>query len=467
MLLFYEVLTRATRRLYLSYPALDESAQPLSPSPFLQEVEQACGPGRVERTELTDLSPVPRGDEPLSPAEFRLKAVSSALEGEVALLAGLMQWRQPPGLAENIVAGLQVTHLRGNRDAFGPAEGMLRSDDARNRLSNRFSLQKTFSATDLEQYAACPFRFFLQRVLQLEPVEELALAADPLQRGRLAHDVLALFHRRVNQALGHPGSPLEPDGAERDRLLSEALAECFESERSQGILAGLREVDRRLLAQWLAGYGDQYQRYLTHWPELDAPPVPEFFEVSFGRPLEDEDPPSTGQPLELQASGRTVRIAGRVDRVDTGQVAGKPVFNVIDYKTGSSIRLDAEAIAAGTALQLPLYAFAVAELVLIDRNPVPWQAGYWYLRGDGFKPGQALRMYRRGDAGVVPDPQWETIRWSLPETVVALVEGIRRGEFPVHGADERCTGYCPYRTICRVNQVRSLEKTWRPEPIQD
>ena len=34
MLLFYEAVTRATKRLYLSYPALDEAAQPLLPSPF-------------------------------------------------------------------------------------------------------------------------------------------------------------------------------------------------------------------------------------------------------------------------------------------------------------------------------------------------------------------------------------------------------------------------------------------------
>ena len=49
MLLFYEVVTRATRRLVLSYPAIDAAAQPLSPSPYLAELERACGEGRVER----------------------------------------------------------------------------------------------------------------------------------------------------------------------------------------------------------------------------------------------------------------------------------------------------------------------------------------------------------------------------------------------------------------------------------
>ncbi len=43
MLLFYETITAATRRLYLSYPAIDDSGEPLTPSPYLKEVEQLFG----------------------------------------------------------------------------------------------------------------------------------------------------------------------------------------------------------------------------------------------------------------------------------------------------------------------------------------------------------------------------------------------------------------------------------------
>ena len=102
MLLFYEVMTRATRRLFFSYPALDKTAQPLLPSPYLNEVEQACGLGQIQRTEVADLSPVPVDDEPMSPTEFRVKAVSTALEGNVSLLAGLLRWAKPAGLADDV-----------------------------------------------------------------------------------------------------------------------------------------------------------------------------------------------------------------------------------------------------------------------------------------------------------------------------------------------------------------------------
>ena len=138
------------------------------------------------------------------------------------------------------------------------------------------------------------------------------------------------------------------------------------------------------------------------------------------------------------------------------------VFNVLDYKTGGSTRLSLQAVAAGTALQLPLYALAVEKLLLADQRAVGWRAGYWYLKQSGFRTRSALRMHRREEGGVVEEPEWEEIRRVAAQTVVALAEGIRRAEFPVAGADQHCTRHCPFNTVCRIHQVRSLEKTWKP-----
>jgi RecB family exonuclease/superfamily I DNA/RNA helicase len=458
MLLFYETITRATRQLYLSYPAWDESAEPLSASPYLSEVQRACG-GQIRRTESADLGPIPPADEPLSAAEFRVKALSTALAGDVSLLAGLV--RHQPGVAENVLAGLELASLRQDRSCFGPAEGIICGNAAKKELSVHFSPQHTFSATELEQYASCPYRFFIERLLALKAIEELALEVDYLERGRLAHDVLAAFHRRVNHLFGdRPTSPAKLDPADYDRLLGETLGELSGGETGNPVEAALREVDRRLLGQWLAAYPQQHKSYDDLWKEYDTALVPEFFEVAFGRKADGNNPPSTDQPLEFSTEEETIRISGRIDRIDTGQVAGKTVFNVLDYKTGSPIKFDKESVRAGRTLQLPLYALAVAELLLSDRDCVPWQAGYWYLKERGFK--KALQMYQRSDGDLVPAAPWEEIRAGLGKTVVTLVQRIRTGEFPVCSGDDRCTGYCPYSTICRINQVRSLEKTWQP-----
>jgi len=159
-----------------------------------------------------------------------------------------------------------------------------------------------------------------------------------------------------------------------------------------------------------------------------------------------------------------IRIAGRIDRIDTGAVAGQTVFNILDYKTGTSTRFSREAVAEGTALQLPLYALATQQLLLADEEAVPWQAGYWYLAENGFKARQALKMYECRDQRLQPRPEWESTRETVLATVASRVEQMRAARFPVFSADADCTRFCPFQTICRINHVRSLEKTWPPVP---
>ena len=134
---------------------------------------------------------------------------------------------------------------------------------------------------------------------------------------------------------------------------------------------------------------------------------------------------------EFSRGEQAARISGRIDRVDTGVVAGHSVFNVLDYKTGGPITLTPESITAGLTLQPPLYALAVMELLMVDRNLYPWQAGYWYIREGGFRPRQALRMYRNDEGRIELEPAWEALRATLGDTVVMLVHAIRRGRFPV------------------------------------
>ena len=189
----------------------------------------------------------------------------------------------------------------------------------------------------------------MERVLAVKPVEDLTLEFDVLHRGRVVHDVLANFHCRVNDRMGRPASPLELDESEYDKLLAESIQTAFGSEPANPLQAALREIDRRLVVQWLSQYRGQLKKYDDQWRDFETPMAAEFCEVSFGR---DGD-----RPLEFEREGRTVRVSGRIDRIDTGRAAGETTFNVLDYKTGASIRFSPESINAGTTLQLPLYAW--------------------------------------------------------------------------------------------------------------
>jgi ATP-dependent helicase/DNAse subunit B len=334
------------------------------------------------------------------------------------------------------------------------------------RLPADIPSDRIFSATELEGYAYCPYRYFLSRVLNVQPLEEAELEVDYMQRGQTAHALLADFHRRVNRACGEAASPAALAEADYDRLLAEAVAANLSQPGRDSLADTLREIDRRILLQWLEGYRQQHEKYDAQWEECDRPPRPALFEVSFGRSLREGDgPPSTDEPFKLASRGQVVRLAGRIDRIDLGQVGGQAIFNILDYKTGGGVKFSLEACQRGTVLQLPLYALAAGELIVNDRNAVPWQAGYWYVKDDGFKPRQALRMYEQVDDHVGPSEAWETIRSTLADTVVGLVTAMRQGQFPVWSDDPNCTGRCPYSTVCRINQIRSLEKKWRPAGV--
>ena len=88
--------------------------------------------------------------------------------------------------------------------------------------------------------------------------------------------------------------------------------------------------------------------------------------------------------------------------------------------------------------------------------------GFWSVRDKGFVSG----FKGRGGDKLNPleDAVLESLETILEETIPRLAKGIRTGAFPVYSLDEKCTGYCPYHTVCRVNQVRPLEERLAKRP---
>jgi hypothetical protein len=87
--------------------------------------------------------------------------------------------------------------------------------------------------------------------------------------------------------------------------------------------------------------------------------------------------------------------------------------------------------------------------------------GYWSATHKTVKP-YTLGQEHEENGQVIPTDEWQTNRELLRQRVWSLVQGIRQGQFPMSNPDEQCTSQCEYSTICRVNQARSLEKTWEP-----
>lgn len=465
MLLFYESITRAERRLWLSFPALNAKAEPLLPSPYLAELARICKHDLHGHAHISDLRPVPPEDALLNIFDARIRAAAAAgddSQGDTDELAAVVRSSEEAGA--NLLAGLAVVDERSRRESYGAYEGVILGEAARRALAKHFHADFPWSAGQLEQYGDCPYQFFLARVLKLEPAAEVALEVDYFKRGSRVHDVLAELHASINEQLAQAGLPREIAEVEYERLVEHTVAKYLAKNNDAALAEAFRAIDEKLLRRWLKTYRTQHQGYeVTHGAEIDIP-RPAHFEASFGMPVRDGDKISKTEPLELTLHDERVVVTGRIDRIDVGLAAGRAVFTIVDYKTGRGYGYSKNAVLSGQALQLTLYAMAAEKLLLRDEAAVPWQFGYWFIAESGFK--KTLLLHQVEETDVHPTEEWTQLRDRIVERVVSLVRGIRSGQFPMHSADENCTSLCEFSTACRVAQVRSLEKTWQPPPAR-
>ncbi len=469
MLLFYRVVTRARKELVLSYPAVSADGAPLSPSPYLIAVRELFElKANLKQTE-EQLDPIPRAGRVLSAGDLRVRAMHDALEQRPALLAAAAQYPLTSRSVSRVFHAVDLNIRRFHEPGFGSADGMLENARNRNWLEQEFSRERQFSATHLEGYGDCPFRFFVSRVLRVEPLVEIEFATDHGERGLLIHSVLAQLH----QELLVDGSPptIPPEGDSLAKRFSEIL---LERRNALPPTDPLREVvadlELRTLAEWGDEYGRQWDEHLERCAgAFDMIPQPVLFEIPFGSRSGDAEPGTTEEqpksperpPLVVGAGDRVVLLTGRIDRVDVGTMAGKKVFFVVDYKSGARKSLNRTHIAQGRNLQLPLYALAVSHQGMAGEANVPAQAAFWYLKDGGFTPGlkSGARGGKRGIFEILAEADWGQIVDSLNETIPKIAEGMRRGAFPVYNADTDCTQFCPYKLVCRVNQIRPLEES--------
>src|SRR5262249_54616267 len=356
----YEVLTRAEESLTISYPALDDKAQTLPPSPYVIELERLLAAGghteRITRS-TPQLSPVASAQTPYSITDWRIQALARAVKKDPnrSMLASIFASRESQPFAAGIDWGLRIVHAGARRDAFGTAEGLLTSPAIASRLADRFGKKHTWSASQWETYATCPFRFFMEHVLGLEPLGDLVLETNYARRGSRLHDVLAAFHRDWLTLRKKNYNTPDDEAAAFLAHLQQVANERTASSTRAGIDAALLDLDRRQILKWARAHFEHQSKYEAGCAKLGVPMTPTHFEFRFGPERTGDsltDPDSTKTPFVLKIGDEQIRITGQIDRIDIGTLDGKQVFNVIDYKSGRRASLKPEQLESGQQLQL-------------------------------------------------------------------------------------------------------------------
>jgi len=454
--LFLEALAAGQKRI-LSYPratAAGERAQ--YPSPWFVAAASALSGGPLSTSELEKMGSRPWLTIVESP-QHGLKLAESISFADLRdyEMNSLARWCRtgrpardhflnPPGSA-----GRRVLTMEDARSSpgFTAWDGNLAG--ARN-ISKRLSIRDgaAFSATRLEKWADCPFKYFLENILNiavLDPPEDL-LEIDPMERGSLLHRVLERFINECSFA-GIVPAYGDPWQKKHLALLTGIAMDEFTD-------AGRRGVTGHPLL-WEAAQTEMLHDlsiFLQEDNALRAENVssPEYAEYSFGI---DGDTRSHAAPRVALASGPTIKFRGKIDRIDFNP--GRSKAWVIDYKTGRARNLDVfkkDMLMGGTLLQLPVYALALR--AGLDRDCVI-EAMYWYNTGRG--------AFKRME---VPLAEVET---RFRECLDVIVSGIAAGMFVanpgrIENEDFGSCGWCDFKRVCHADRYIQWErKSGSPE----
>lgn len=368
------------------------------------------------------------------PASFVPEEDDEALDES----AGWLSRRRGPGYAEAVretqpllAAGHRAERARAS-SAFTEWDGWVPSAEGGAEDPRRTGA--VVSASRLETLLESPYRYFLRYVLELEPVEELDYEPgqwlDPMERGRLLHQVYRRFMERVSERGERPDESrhagelevvLEELVARRRREIPPPSDGAFRRE--------LREL-RRSAAVFLRDEADRAR-------EAEGAG----FEVRFGfgdegGVLGSPDPVA----VEVGPAG-TLRLRGSIDRVDR-RADGS--YRVWDYKTGGTSRYSRAAPLQEGHLQWLLYGLALEELLAAaGRSGGVSTGGYLFptTRGHGQRFAYRITPARVQEAG------------ELLERHLGLAAA---GLFP-HTTEEDHCRYCDYREVCGDPERRAAQ----------
>ncbi|HZX01284.1 PD-(D/E)XK nuclease family protein, partial [Kribbella sp.] len=261
--------------------------------------------------------------------------------------------------------------------------------------------ERIASPTSLESYATCPHAYFVERLLQVEPLEapEDLLVISPVQIGNLIHNSLDAFVSRLAGSLPGYGEPWTEEQRKLLLAIGADLADRFEAEGLTGHPRLWQRERMRILGDLMVLLSDDDRWRASRSASVVAS------ELRFGF---DGEP-----PVEIPVPSGRVLLRGSADKVDLG--ADGTIY-VTDVKTGGFSRyegIESDPVAGGTKLQLPVYAYAARARLGEPSTPV--EASYWFVRRGGKR---------------IPVPLTPEVEARYVDTLDVIVSSIAAGHFP-------------------------------------
>jgi ATP-dependent helicase/nuclease subunit B len=430
-LLLFELLSRsATNRLYLSYQRADETGRAMAPSGFIaMAMRDPRFVGRLEETVPRRLT-VRISEQPsiqdLLPAEDLV--LGCLLQGHDGLPLLDAMGRDRPLFEQGLAT---VKTFERESPELGPFDGIVGTQAP----APSKDLDRSFSPTALERYATCPFQYFGEKVLRLEPVRRLQHDQLPaLMLGTLLHESLRLTYERLVQLQWPEGSL---DEVRVQSTVNQAVVDAFAAHAaSRGTGHALlwtlaREQVTELVAAAVSSDEAEYQ-------------------TTGFRPVAFETAAQGIVQLEPNAPSVFLKIHGTLDRVDYR--AEPPALRIVDYKfkQGNEITVADRNLALSAVrafrLQPPLYA-----CMTLPSLPAPTDVQLLFLAPQWPQPISRSTF----EAGLWTGHTGDMMR----QTLSTLLQGIARREFFIL-PDGYCD-YCEFSGACRRHDAMTWWRSYR------
>ncbi len=441
--LFYQALCTWKKKLYLSYPQTD-GKRDLVQSSFLQDFNLLFDTTKINRDDFKD--------EIYSREELLeiLGKLSSEQRKE-------LKFSEEVNIDINrINHAIEIDKMR-MEEPFGESEftGFVSeniSDEIKNKLSQ--ISEGEFSATQLESYAKCPYKYFVENILRLETIAEPMEELEAFEYGSLIHSILYEFYTNLKEK-GIILSNCNDEEFKTAEILLFKFAERRFDELKLNPEFSFYEREKLLGINGRKTQSILY-KFLEEERKNDGSYVPEFFELSFGKVKNEER--YSKKFREGITAGR-VKLKGKIDRIDINEK--EKTLKVIDYKLGGT-KPTAEDLLTGISLQLPLYLFAAKELIKkelgTEYRPADAQIfSLKYNEKDFGKKSISLKSRKSKSENIEEaiDPAEEMIKICL-EMVNKFTTEISQGKFHLSTLKNRETKvcrFCDFRKICRIQEV--------------
>jgi ATP-dependent helicase/nuclease subunit B len=445
-MLLHSAAAAARSRLWLSYPRMDlGQGRARSPSFYALDVLRAVT-GKIpelrtiqQRATETSQSkigwPAPRHPEvAIDDAEYDLAVIGGAMRkssAEARRGLGRYLMHVHPSLGDSLRGRWSRWEPR-----WYPSDGVvLDAKDTAMELLQKYRLTaRPYSATALQHFAACPYKFALNSIYRLQAREEIVALErmDALTRGRLFHAVQFYLLSRLKSLDMLPITAANHSAvaATADHVLDE-IADRYREELAPAILRIWEsEVEgmRWDLRGWI--------RQVAFAPDA-AEWKPRWFELAFGlSPDPERDPDSSASPVDLPAG---MHLRGSIDMIEE---KGEHI-RITDHKTGRAPSEPLQFVGKGEVLQPLLYAEA-AEILLRKTSD---QSRLSYCTETG--------GYR-----LVEIPINEESRGAIQRVVGLIDRSIASGFLPAAPRSKACQ-YCDYHVVCGPNEEFRIRR--KPE----